>query len=358
MNMFASRLLALLSALTWLGAASPALHAEAPPALRERQQRIQQVVRDVASAVVAIVTDYENENRRGTEMGSGSGVIVSPDGLLLTAAHVVQAVGDEFTVILSTGVRVKAKALGKNFSRDSALARITDPGPFPYVERAPGEALTEGEWCLAFGHPGGYEVDRAAPLRLGRVLEKDVDGFIVSDCTLSGGDSGGPLFNLDGKLIGIHSSIGWRVEENRHVPMAAFERDWDRLMKGESWGRLGQVEREPRRRPNRERAEPELAETPAPDQATLGVSVYGSQEPPGALVGSVLPKSPAQAAGLEAGDVITKINGKEVTSPVDLAQTVRSYKPGEEVTLTVDRRGRTLELKTKLIAAKELPEDE
>lgn len=355
MKISASRLFALLSALAMLGASSPTLLAEAPPALLERQQRIQQVAREVAPAVVAIVTDFENENRNRAEMGSGSGVIVSADGLILTAAHVVQAVGDEFTVILSTGVRANAKALGKNFSRDSALAKITTPGTYPHVSRAAADALTEGEWCVAFGHPGGYEVDRAAPLRLGRVLEKDVDGFIVSDCTLSGGDSGGPLFNLEGKLIGIHSSIGWRVEENRHVPMAAFEKDWDRLMNGEAWGRLGQVEREPRRR---QRAEPQLAAQPEPDQAALGVTVVTSYEQPGAIVSAVAAKSPARTAGVEAGDIITKINGKSVADSEELGLSVRSCKPGEEITLTIQRNGRSQDLKIKLIAAKELGDDE
>lgn len=344
-----------------LAATLPPALAEAPASLRERQERIQKTAREVASAVVAIVPDYEAASKNGERSrpdGSGSGVIVSEDGLILTAAHVLQAVGDEFEVILSNGDRVKAKSLGKNYSRDSALGQITEPGKYPHVARAEASAVMEGEWALALGHPGGYEVDRSAPLRLGRVLEKEDDGFIVTDCTLSGGDSGGPLFNLEGKLIGIHSSIGWRVAENRHVPMAAFEKDWDRLMKGDEWGRLGMRERPSRERrrpaPSPDEDDAELADTEiSPDQPLLGVGVQPSEND-GALVGQVVDNSPARKAGVKEGDVITKLNGKAISDGADLVSQVKGCKPGDEVTLTIERAGETIELKPKLIAAKEL----
>lgn len=339
--------------------ASAPLHAEAPASLRERQERIIKVAAEVASAVVAIVPDYEAARERGVNpaQGSGSGVLVSEDGLILTAAHVLQAVGDEFEVILSNGDKVKAKSLGKAYGRDAALARITEPGKFPHVARAQSGQLEVGDWALAMGHPGGYEVDRSAPLRLGRVLHKDMEGFIVTDCTLSGGDSGGPLFDLEGKVIGIHSSIGWRVAENRHVPMEAFEKNWDRLMKGDEWGRLGMRDREPRSRPNRQRPqETEPAEGPAPDQPMLGVRLNPSDQE-GALVARVEDGSPARAAGLQAGDIITKVNGEGIPDGPALVSQVVKHKPGDEITLTVEREGQTLELKTKLVAAKDLKEE-
>jgi serine protease Do len=334
--------------------------AEAPAALRERQQKIQKIASEVAPAVIAIVPDIEVAKAKGEPaIGSGSGVLVTEDGLIMTAAHVLQAVGTEFEVILSNGDRVKAKSLGKNYGRDAALAQITEPGKYPHVDRAKGDSLSEGEWCLALGHSGGPEVDRSAPLRLGRVLETDVDGFTVTDCTLSGGDSGGPLFNLDGKLIGIHSSIGWRTAENRHVPMDAFEKSWDRLLKGNEWGRLGLRERP--QRPGRPRT-PEAAEPsespgftdqPSPDQPVLGVGISPS-EVEGALVGDVEPDSPARKAGIKTGDLITKINDKDVADGAALRSTIRGHKPGDEITLSVERDGKKLELKTKLVAAKEL----
>jgi S1-C subfamily serine protease len=344
-----------------LALASPSFlaRAEAPAGLRERQQKIQKIAGDVSRAVIAIVPDFEAAKARGeSAVGSGSGVVVTEDGLIMTAAHVLQAVGKEFEVILSNGDRVKAKSLGKNYGRDAGLAQITEAGKYPHVERAKGDGLSEGEWCVALGHSGGPEVDRSAPLRLGRVLETDVDGFIVTDCTLSGGDSGGPLFNLEGKLIGIHSSIGWRTAENRHVPMAAFEKNWDRLLKGDEWGRLGMRERPQRparpRTPEAEPSEtPEFANQPSPDQPFLGVLVVPS-EAEGALVETVEPGSPARKAGVKIGDLITKINDREVTDGADLISTIRGHKPGDEITLVVEREGKKLEVKTKLVAFKEL----
>jgi len=331
--------------------AAPPLRAEAPSSLRERQARIIKVTTEVAPAVVAIVPDFEAAKAKGADpaMGSGSGVIVSADGLLLTAAHVLQAVGEEFEVILFNGDRVKAKSLGKAYGRDAALGQITEPGVYPHVTRAAPDALTEGAWALALGHPGGYEVDRSAPLRLGRILEKDVDGFVVTDCTLSGGDSGGPLFDLEGKLIGIHSSIGWRVAENRHVPMEAFETNWDRLMKGDEWGRLGL-----RDRPNRPRPQPaEPAQGPSPDQPMLGVSVRPS-ETTGAMVDEVVADSPARKAGVRIGDLITKVNGLNIADGSALITQFTKLKAGDEITLTIQRGSETIELKTTLVAARDL----
>ncbi len=338
------------------------LHAEAPASLRERQARILKVAADVAPAVVAIVPDAEAAREKGVEpgLGAGSGVIISEDGLILTAAHVLQAVGEEFAVILHDGDRVKARALGKAYGRDAALGQITEPGKYPFVPRAEPDGLAVGDWALAMGHPGGYEVDRSAPLRLGRILDTDTDGFIVTDCTLSGGDSGGPLFNLDGKVIGIHSSIGMRAAENRHVPMDAFVKNWDRLMKGDEWGRLGMREREPRNRPNRPRPQnseptPEPADAPAPDQPMLGVTILpGVSDQEGALVGQVEVDSPAQKAGVEAGDLIVKVNDNGIADGDALVSQITRCKPGDEVALTVKRAADTLEFKVKLVAAKEL----
>lgn len=338
---------------------SAPLHAEAPAGLRERQEQIIKIATQVAPAVVAIVPDIEAAKAKGTDaaMGSGSGVIVTEGGLILTAAHVLQAVGEEFEVILSNGDRVKAKSLGKAYGRDAALGQIIEPGKYPHVSRAEPDALAVGEWVLAMGHPGGYEVDRSAPLRLGRIIHTDMDGFIVTDCTLSGGDSGGPLFNLEGKLVGIHSSIGWRVAENRHVPMEAFEKHWERLMKGDEWGRLGMRDREPRNRPNRQRPQQaEPAEGPAPDQPMLGIRLNPSDKE-GALVERVEDGSPARAAGVQVGDVIIKLNGEGIPDGDALISQVIKRKPGDEVTLTVERGDQTIELKTKLVAAKDLKDE-
>jgi serine protease Do len=351
-SFFSHALAAALLAATF-GPMVPALGGHVPAVLREREEKIQKIAREAAPAVVALMPDTdENKKSARRAFGTGSGVIVSADGLVLTAAHVLDAVGDEFLVILSDGTRAKAKAKGKNFSRDAALAQITTPGKYPYVDRADPSALGEGEWCLAFGHPGGYEVNRAAPIRLGRILDKDADGFLVTDCTLSGGDSGGPLFNLEGKLIGIHSSIGWRLAENRHVPMASFMDSWDRLMKGESWGTLGVRER----RGPRGRVQPAPAEAPDPDQPLLGVVVQPGEEE-GALVAQVSPDSPAHKAGVKAGDVIDKVNDEAISDEEALVKAIRKMKPGDKITLTITRDGEEKKLEATLIAARNLKDE-
>ena len=342
-----------------LGALAPPALGEAPAPLVQRQEKVIKVAQGVMPAVVAIVPGISGPDEKPKGMGSGSGVIVSNDGLILTAGHVLKAVGEEFEVILANGARHKAKSLGKAYGRDAAVAQITDKGSYPHVERAEPDQVNVGDWCLALGHPGGYEVDRNPPVRLGRVLEADVDSFLVTDCTLSGGDSGGPLFNLDGKLIGIHSSIGWQVAENRHVPMQAFKENWDRLMKGDSWGKLSLNERRnPFRRsqPDADEEEndsPAAVDEPKGDQPVLGV-LTGPSEDEGALVGQVTPGSPAAKAGLEAGDLIEKVDGKAVSNSEQLVASIRNHKPGDTVKLTVDRDGKPLELEARLVAAKDL----
>jgi S1-C subfamily serine protease len=174
-----------------------------------------------------------------TQTGAtGSGVLVSEDGLILTAGHVTRATGDELYAILPTGRRVRVQVLGANYGRDASMAKITDPGPFAFVDLGDSDSLEIDQWCLALGHAGGFQRDRSAPIRLGRVLGKNLVGYLATDCTLIGGDSGGPLFDLDGRLIGIHSNIGSSLSENHHVPIAVYRQDWDRLLAGERWGRL------------------------------------------------------------------------------------------------------------------------
>src|ERR1700758_5044418 len=96
-------------------------------------------------------------------------------------------------------------------------------------------SLTKGQWVVSIGHPGGFRPNRTPVVRLGRVLEANAN-LIVTDCTLVGGDSGGPLFDLDGKVIGIHSRISSGLAFNFHVPVDTYRTTWDRLVKGDVWG--------------------------------------------------------------------------------------------------------------------------
>ena len=166
--------------------------------------------------------------------GMGSGVIINEAGLVLTAAHVLPEAGGEITIVLHDGRQVSAKALGVNRQVDSGMARITDEGAYPFMDVAEAGGLWEGDWCLAFGHAAGIQTDRPAPLRLGRIVhvssQAAMTGAITTDCTVVSGDSGGPLFNMRGQVIGIHSNIEMNVLVNRHVPIDVYHAQWDALL--------------------------------------------------------------------------------------------------------------------------------
>src|SRR5262249_56787918 len=106
------------------------------------------------------------------------------------------------------------------------MIKIPETGQYPHVEMGDSKSLQKGQWVVSLGQPGGFVPGRSPVLRLGRVINS-TDSLIQTDCTLVGGDSGGPLFDLDGKVIGIHSRIGERISFNIHVPVATYRDEWD-----------------------------------------------------------------------------------------------------------------------------------
>lgn len=202
------------------------------------EAKTQAACKKVLPAVVGVAPGGKGGSLGGNEMGSG--VIVSGEGLILTAAHVVEKPGTEATVFFADGRTARAVALGADYTNDAGMLKITDPGTYPFVERGHSADIKPGDWCLAAGHPGGVQQGRPAPLRLGRILAVGEGGSmergLITDAAVISGDSGGPLFDLEGRLIGIHSNIGLAADENRHVPIDIFAGHWDDLKDGKTFG--------------------------------------------------------------------------------------------------------------------------
>jgi serine protease Do len=163
----------------------------------------------------------------------GSGVVVSKDGYVLSAAHVVGKPGQKATFVFADGKIVNGATLGINRDNDAGLLKITDAGPWPFAEMRPAASIAPGAWCVTLGHPLGPQPGRPPVVRAGRVLQLR-DGTLQTDCTIVAGDSGGPVIDLDGKVIGINSRINPpMLSMNLHVPIDAFHQSWEQLVKGE-----------------------------------------------------------------------------------------------------------------------------
>jgi S1-C subfamily serine protease len=196
-------------------------------------EKVETRAREVAAKAIPSVVVLTHSVKSG--LATGSGVIIAPNGLILTAAHVISD-RKAVDVTFPDGKTVHARVLGANYDRDVALALIAEPGNYPFVELGETKDLAVGDMVVALGHPGGFDPQRKPPVRFGRVFEFNHERYIRSDCTLASGDSGGPLFDLSGKVIGVHSSVGTDMSVNNDAPIEAVRHDWQRLMRGERWG--------------------------------------------------------------------------------------------------------------------------
>ena len=222
------------------------------------------------------------------------------------------------------------------------MARITDAPPknatwpgakegkWPVAAMGKSADLKQNQWVVSLGHPGGPKQDRPPPVRTGRVNTKNEDmtknRLLLTDCTLVGGDSGGPLFDLAGKVIGIHSQINpFLLEANMHVPVDKFRNEWDRLLRGDSIGQKS--------------------------DAVLGIK-FDDATKSAATVAEVADASAAAKADLAVGDVILKFNGVAVKAPNDIPEMLSSYEPGDKVKLVIRRESETLSVELKLGGSK------
>lgn len=280
--------------------------------LRKLESQVKKVVRENTAATISLVSPNSG--------ASGSGVIVSEDGLILTAAHVIE--GSRFmTVIFPNGSQEKARVLGANFTRDAAMAKLVGKGPWPFSKLGDSDSLKVGDFVVAMGHPKGYDPTRRPPVRFGRVMTKRELDFVTTDCTLIGGDSGGPLFDLEGKVIGIHSNIASDRRINNHAGLSGFTSSWENMLAGKSWGVLGGDRRDPNR-------------------PVMGLNLKKSEE--GLVVDEVPRAGPAFAAGFQRGDIVTSIGGEKVTEVAILSEIFVDLLPGDEVEVNFIRSNQKL----------------
>ena len=295
--------------------------------LAQLEAKVEAVAAKVMPATVALVSD-----RTGS---SGSGVVTTADGLVLTAAHVVQGTA-ELMVVFPDGKQVPGKVLGANYSKDIAMVQITAKGPWPFVQRGTSKHLEAGDWVIALGHSEGFDPSRPPPVRFGRVISKGPVNFLTTDCTLIAGDSGGPLFDLDGKIVGVHSNIGVALINNNHAGIDGFREDWDRLLlAGEAWGQLSHLE-----------------------MPALGIKMGLVRQAKGVPVEMVEPRSPAAAAGVRPGDLILTLDRSVIRSSNELLQVLAKKQAGDVVKLGVLRDDKNLEFQVTLARRDRLFQDQ
>lgn len=256
--------------------------------------------------------------------GVGSGFILSTDGYIMTNAHVVDG-ADELLVTLPDKREFKAKVVGADKRTDVAVVKIEAAG-LPAVRIGDASRIRVGEWVMAIGSPFGLENTVTAGIVSAKARDTgDFLPFIQTDVAINPGNSGGPLINLRGEVIGINSQIysrsGGFMGISFAIPIDEAMRVSDQLRASGkvTRGRIGV----------------------SIDQVSKDVAEsLGLGEARGALVRSVEPDSPAAKAGLEAGDIIVRFEGRSIEKSVDLPRLVGNTKPGTRSTITVFRRGK------------------
>ncbi|MDS4022076.1 MAG: DegQ family serine endoprotease [Candidatus Competibacter sp.] len=271
----------------------------------------------------------------------GSGFILSPDGYIVTNAHVVEDM-DSIVVGLHDRTELPAQVIGKDSRSDIALLKVKADASLPTVKLGDARKLKVGQWVLAIGSPFGFERSATQGIvsALGRSLPSDnYVPFIQTDAAVNPGNSGGPLFNLDGEVIGVNSQIysrsGGYQGVSFAIPIDVAMDVVDQIKTGGkvSRGWLGVLIQE---------VTPELAQS------------FNLDKPRGALVGQVMADSPAQKAGVKTGDIIVAFNGQPVRHSSDLPLMVGRTRPGTSAPLAVIRDGKE---QTLTIRLEELPED-
>ena len=275
--------------------------------------RIQSTIDSVLPSLLPAVVSLEG----------GSGVIVSPQGHILTASHVTKKAGRRIFVRLSDGRSVQATTLGTNINSDTAALKLDGNGPWPFVQMGNSADVELGDWCLTLGYPLSFDRGRPPAIRIGRIIRKSPSRF-TADSPIMGGDSGGPMFDLNGGLIAISSRIKSDVTQNLFVPIQKYQTQWNQLASSIDV---------PRKK----------TQQPKPYLGILGESDFDRVR-----IRRVYQNSPAALAGFLENDVIVSFGGQRVKNFDDVSNVLKLRKPGEEVIAQLNRYGMVLNVSVRL----------
>jgi serine protease Do len=256
----------------------------------------------------------------------GSGFIIDTSGIVVTNNHVI-ADADEINVIMNDGTKIKAEIVGVDKKTDLAVLKFKPPKPLTAVRFGDSDKLRLGEWVIAIGNPfslGGTVTAGIVSARNRDIASGPYDNYIQTDAAINRGNSGGPLFNLDGEVIGVNTliisptggsiGIGFAVPSKTVAGVVEQLRQFGELRRGWLGVRIQQVT----------------------DEIAESLNIKPAR---GALIAGVDDKGPAKPAGIEPGDVVVKFDGKEVKEPKDLSRVVADTAVGKEVDVVVIRKG-------------------
>src|SRR5438132_10837156 len=352
-----TRMLQLLSSLVFLAlldihsataAESAAPQSNDSPGLRLLED-IQTVITDLAESAKPCVVNLIplagagrgrelSQERVPNASGSGSGVIIDPDGHIITNNHVI---GDatEIEVRFSDKSKLIAQVVGKDLDTDLAVLKVTADHPLPSAKFGDSSAVRVGQWVLAVGNPFG--LDRTVTLGVISGIGREninlsrYENFIRTDASINPGNSGGPLFNLHGEIIGINTAIinfaqgiGFAIPSNMAKQVIDQLLTQGKVVRG--WLGVG--------------IQPVTADLAAK---------FGVNEGEGVLVNEVFENDPAALAGIKPGDVITKVDGKPVATANRLSRLVAGLTPGATTNIEVVRDGKRLTLGVSLSERRE-----
>ncbi|AQS93570.1 serine protease [Polaribacter sp. BM10] len=264
--------------------------------------------------------------RKFEQVGTGSGVIISPDGYIVTNNHVIDGASN-LEITLNNQKKYPAKLIGTDAANDIALLKIEADIDLPYVPFADSDTIKIGEWVLAVGNPYNLTSTVTAGIvsAKGRDLEgnRNIESFIQTDAAVNPGNSGGALVNTRGELIGINTAIssktGSFIGYSFAVPSNIAKKIIDDILE------YGQVQ-----------------------QAILGINVDAEFKEEGVRIDAVSDGSGAKKAGLKEGDIIKKVNNVKISKFSELRGQLTAKRPGDEVVLTVERDGELINKNVKL----------